>query len=290
MGLALGPGILVTVYFFGPGVMYNIALSLLFGLIFELIMYRLKGRPLRTFPMEGSGAIMAILFALSLPPTIAWWMLLIGIGFAVVLGKYIYGGLGNNVFNPAMVGVVVLLVSFPREMSQWQLMIDGQTGATPLDTLQTGLRLSQTLSELQNARVYGQFGASQVEWINLAFLIGGLGLIQQKIIRWQIPVGVLTGLFVIALLFHIIDADRYPAVLFHLFGGVTMLGAFFIATDPVTSPITAKGRFIYGLLIGIIIYLIRTFGSYPEGVAFAVLMMNAAVPVLDHYTRPRAPA
>lgn len=287
--LALVPGILISTFIFGFGLLVNIILAILFGLLIELILHGFRGHSVKDFPFEGSGAVMAIIFALSLPASIPWWILLIGIFFAIAIGKYAYGGTGNNVFNPAMVGIAALLLSFPMEMNQWQINIDGQTGATPLDNLQTGLRLSQMISEMANAKIVGLFGASGHEWINLAFLLSGLILLQQKVIRWQIPLGVLSGLFISAFLLHIIDGEIYSGALFNLFGGATMLCAFFIATDPVTSPITAKGRFIYGCLIGLAIYSIRTWGNYPEGVAFAVLMMNATVPLFDHFTRPKAP-
>lgn len=291
--LSLVPGVMLSTFFFGFGMLCNITLAIFFGLLIELVLHRFRGHSIKDFPFEASGAVMAIIFALSLPASIPWWILLIGIFFAIAFGKYAYGGTGNNVFNPAMVGVAALLLSFPMEMNQWQLNIfehiDGQTGATPLDNLQTNLRLSQMISEMTITEIFGSFGASGHEWINLAFLLGGLLLIQQKIIRWQIPLGVISGILFTSAFFQILDNELYTGAMFNLFGGATMLCAFFVATDPVTSPVTAKGRFIYGCLIGLFIYSIRTWGSYPEGVAFAILLMNAAVPVLDHYTRPRAP-
>ncbi len=287
--LALGPGIFSSLFFFGFGMLSNIILAIFFGLLIELVLHHFRGHSVKDFPFEGSGAVMAIIFALSLPASIPWWILLFGIFFAIAIGKYAYGGTGNNVFNPAMVGVVALLLSFPTEMNQWQLDLDGLAGATPFDHLQTSLRLSQMISEMDNAAVFGLLGASGHEWINLAFLMGGLVLIHQKVIRWQIPLGVLTGILITASLFHTIDSDVYTGAFFNLFGGATMLCAFFVSTDPVTSPVTAKGRFIYGCLIGLVIYGIRTWGNYPEGVAFAVLMMNATVPLLDFFTRPKAP-
>lgn len=285
--LCLFPGIFTSIFIFGPGILVNLIMAILFGLVLELILNRLKGSSMQDFAFDGSGAVMAIIFALSLPPSLPWWILLIGISFSIAIGKYAYGGTGNNVFNPAMVGVAALLISFPAEMNHWRLIIDTQGGATPLDSLQTSLRLSQTITEVQSSNIFGQFGSNGHEWINLAFLIGGLVLIQQKIIRWHIPAGVLFGLFLITIIFQINDSDHYPNIMFHLFGGATMLCAFFVATDPVTSPITAKGRFIYGFLIGITIYVLRTWGSYPEGIAFAILLMNATAPIFDHYFRPK---
>ena len=287
--LALAPGVLANIVVFGTGVIQNLFLSIIFGLVLELILHRIRGHSIKDFPFDASGLVMAIIFALTLPPSLPWWILLTGVFFAIAIGKYAFGGTGNNVFNPAMVGVAAILISFPLEMSQWMITIDGQTSATPLDSLRTNLHLAHMMSEIPSG-LFGHFGSAGHEWINLAFLCGGLVLIYKKIIRWHIPVGVLGGLFLIALFFQLIDADHYPGITFHLFGGATMMCAFFVATDPVTSPITATARLIYGLLIGITIYILRTWGSYPEGVAFAVLMMNATVPVLDHFTRSKAPA
>ncbi|MFK8067218.1 MAG: RnfABCDGE type electron transport complex subunit D [Gammaproteobacteria bacterium] len=289
VGFCLIPGTLLSTFIFGYGVFINIVLAICFGFILEVGLHQLRGNNLQTFSFDGSGAVMALIFALSLPPLLPWWILLIGITFSITLAKYAYGGTGNNIFNPAMAGVVALLISFPAEMNQWSIIIDGQSSATPLDSLQTSLRLSNMLSEIQNTGIFGSFASTGHEWINIGFLIGGLILIQKKIIRWHIPVGVLCGLVFFSVLFQISDADHYPGVFFHLFGGATMLCAFFVATDPVTSPSTKKGRFIYGFSIGIVIYVIRTWGAYPEGAAFAILMMNAASPVLDHFFRPQAP-
>ncbi len=287
--LALAPGILISLISFGTGIFFNLLLAIFFGLILELTLHAFTGRSVKDFPFDASGAVMAIIFALSLPPTLPWWILLIGISFSITIGKYAYGGTGKNLFNPAMVGVAALLISFPLEMNQWTITVDGQSSATPLDKLQTGLRLSQMLSEIQNSEISGFFGATGHEWINLAFLCGGVFLIYKKIIHWHIPAGVLGGLFLITVFFRLVDADHYSGVMFNLFGGATMLCAFFVATDPVTSPHTAKGQFIYGLLIGVMIYSIRTWGNYPEGVAFAVLMMNATAPLFDHYFQSEKP-
>ncbi len=290
VGFCLIPGTLLSIFIFGYGVLINLILTICCGFILEVGLHHLRGNNLQTFALDGSGAVMAIIFALSLPPSLPWWILLIGITFSITLGKYAYGSTGNNIFNPAMVGVVALLISFPAEMNQWAISIDSQSSATPLDSLQTSLRLAHMLSEIQNTGIFGNFASSGHEWINIAFLIGGLILIQKRIIRWHIPVGVLCGLILFSVLFQISDADHYPEISFHLFSGATMLCAFFVATDPVTSPSTKKGRFIYGFLIGIVIYVIRTWSAYPEGAAFAVLMMNATVPVLDHFFRPQAPS
>jgi electron transport complex protein RnfD len=227
-----------------------------------------------------------------------------------VIAKQLYGGLGYNPFNPAMAGYVVLLVSFPLELTLWSpageslafgdtlalvfagqlpdgLTLDAITMATPMDTIKTRLGLSETLTEMTGSHLFGSFAGTGWEWINACYLLGGLWLLQQKVIQWQIPVGVLGGLLSISLVFHVINPDIYSAPLFHLFSGAAMLCAFFIATDPVSASTTPRGRIYYGIGIGLLVYIIRTWGGYPEGVAFAVLLMNMAAPTIDYYTRPR---
>lgn len=288
--LALVPGILVSVLILGIGVIANIVLAMLSILFLEILFHRLAGHAVLTFPFDGSGAVMGLILALSLPPDLPWWMVLIGSSSAAILGKIIFGGLGQNAFNPAMVGVAILLVSFPMEMNNWLLVIDSESGPTPLDSLHTGLRLSYTVSELattDNGRIFGLLGGSNLEWINLAFLLGGLCLMYLKIIKWPIPLGVIAGIVISAGLLHGVDGDLYPSTLFHLLGGASMLCAFFVATDPVSSPVTPRAKLVYGFCVGMLVVMIRTWGTYPEGVAFAVLIMNAAAPVLDYYLRPK---
>jgi electron transport complex protein RnfD len=255
-----------------------------------------------------------VLLALALPPLVPAWLPVVGALFAIVVAKQLYGGLGYNPFNPAMVGYVVLLISFPREMTQWSapnglditqlgftetlawslngvlpaaITLDAITLATPLDSVKTSLGLGQMLSEITATPKFGAFGGHGWEWINAAYLLGGLYLIYRRLIDWRIPAGMLGALFMIALVFHGSDTDAFPAPLFHLFSGAAMLGAFFIATDPVSASTTPRGRLLFGAGIGIIVYVIRTCGGYPDGVAFAVLLMNMAAPTLDHYTKPR---
>ena len=252
---------------------------------------------------------------LALPPLAPWWLPVLGSLFAIVIAKQLYGGLGYNPFNPAMVGFVVLLISFPREMSQWNaptglaqeghlslgqalawslygvlpqgIDFDALTQATPLDHVKTALGQGRTLTEIRGEEWSGAFAGHGWEWVNLSFLLGGLYLLLRRIIAWQIPVGLLGALFVIALLFHAGDTDTAPAPLFHLFSGATMLGAFFIATDPVSASTTPRGRLLFGAGVGVIVYVIRSWGGYPDGIAFAVLLMNMAAPTIDYYTKPR---
>jgi len=277
-------------------------------------MLGIRDKPLRPYLSDGSALVTAILLALALPPLAPWWLVTIGTLFAIVVAKQLYGGLGFNPFNPAMVGYVVLLISFPRDMTQWltpQMLsahtlnfpetlnaifngqlpdgigIDALTGATPLDTVKTQLGQSKTLSEIRSTAQFGDYGGRGWEWIANWYALGGIWLLYRRVIAWQIPVGMLSALLAIALVFFLIDPDTHASPLFHLFSGAAMLGAFFIATDPVTASSTPRGRLIYGMGIGLLVYLIRSFGGYPDGVAFAVLLMNMAAPMIDYYTQPR---
>ncbi|BAZ93368.1 electron transport complex subunit D [Thiohalobacter sp. COW1] len=312
--LAAVPGLLMAWWFFGWGVLINLVLALATCIGAEAAVLRLRRRPVRATLADGSAALTALLLALTLPPFAPWWIPVIGGLFAIVIAKQLYGGLGYNPFNPAMVGYVVLLISFPREMTLWappqalaevqlslvdtlawsllgslpaNVSVDAISMATPLDTIKTQLGLGLTLTEIQAGPRFGDIGGYGWEWVNLGFLLGGGWLLYRGTIQWQIPAGVLGGLFVMALLFYAVDSDTYASPLFHLFSGAAMLGAFFIATDPVSASTTPRGRLLYGAGIGILIYIIRAWGGYPDGVAFAVLLMNMAVPTIDYYTQPR---
>jgi len=308
--LALLPGSLCAAWLFGWGVLVNILLAGLAAIAAEAAMLLARRRPVLPVLQDGSALLTGVLLALALPPLAPWWIPVIGSLFAIVIAKQLYGGLGYNPFNPAMAGYVVLLISFPRELSLWpatgQVLglqdtlllvfagslpdtttLDAITMATPLDAVKTRLGLSETLTEIRASAVFGSFAGAGWEWLNLWFLLGGLWLLQQKIIKWQIPAGMLGGLFLTALLFYAWNPDIYASPLFHLFSGAAMLGAFFIATDPVSASTTPRGRLYYGFGIGVLTYVIRTWGGYPDGVAFAVLLMNMAAPTIDYYTRPR---
>jgi len=308
--LALLPGSLCAAWLFGWGVLVNILLAGLAAIAAEAAMLLARRRPVLPVLQDGSALLTGVLLALALPPLAPWWIPVIGSLFAIVIAKQLYGGLGYNPFNPAMAGYVVLLISFPRELSLWpatgQVLglqdtlllvfagslpdtttLDAITMATPLDAVKTRLGLSETLTEIRASAVFGSFAGAGWEWLNLWFLLGGLWLLQQKIIKWQIPAGMLGGLFLTALLFYAWNPDIYASPLFHLFSGAAMLGAFFIATDPVSASTTPHGRLYYGFGIGVLTYVIRTWGGYPDGVAFAVLLMNMAAPTIDYYTRPR---
>ncbi|MCW8977654.1 MAG: RnfABCDGE type electron transport complex subunit D, partial [Marinobacter sp.] len=255
-------------------------------------------------------AVTGLLLGLSLPQFAPWWVSAVAVISAIVVAKQLYGGLGSNPFNPAMVGYALVLVSFPVAMTtNWaepamlwdgapgfgetlatiasgqQTAVDGWTMATPLDEYKHKIT-THTATEVLNHPTFGEGIARGWEWVNAAFLAGGLLLIALRIITWHIPTGFLGGMIVMSLAFGN-NADLYAPLSLHLLAGGTMLGAFFIATDPVSAATSHQGKLIYGAGIGILIYLIRTWGNYPDAVAFSVLLMNFAVPFIDHYTPPR---
>ncbi len=311
---ALVPGTALYLWFFGWGMAFNIVLAVGTALAAEAAVLALRNRPVRPALGDFTAVVTAWLLALALPSLAPWWLVVLGSLFAVVLGKQLYGGIGQNPFNPAMVGYVVLLISFPREMTLWlapagpgesglglaataRFVFTGElpagmdwdaiTMATPLDALMTGLNQQQTITEITASPVFGALAGSGWEWIALAWLAGGLWLLYQRVITWQVPVAMLGTVFALSLVFHAVDPDTYAGPMIHLLSGGTLLGAFFIATDPVSGSTTPRGRLVFGAGVGAFTYVIRTWGGYPDGVAFAVLLMNMAVPVIDHYTRPR---
>jgi electron transport complex protein RnfD len=313
---ALAPAAIAYTWFFGPGLLVNCLIALLAAAATEALALRLRGRPLRLFMTDGSAAITAVLLAFALPPLTPWWVPAIGSAFAVGFAKHLYGGLGYNVFNPAMAGYVVVLLSFPEQMITWlppqigdldyralslgetlafslsgqlpaPLTVDVITRATPLNVVKMELGNMRTLREIVVDPVFGDFGGRGWEWVGNFITFGGLWLLYKGIIRWHIPVAMLGSLLLVALLFYAADPEVHPSPLFHLYAGGTLLGAFFIATDPVSSCTTDRGRLIYGAGCGVLAFAIRTWASFPDGVAFAVLLMNAAVPLIDRYTQPR---
>jgi electron transport complex protein RnfD len=313
---ALVPTVVLHIVFFGPGLLIQIVLGVAIALLCEAAALRLRGKPLPPFLLDGSAIITAVLLALCLPPLAPWWLIVSGVAFAILLAKHLFGGLGANPFNPAMVGYAVLLVSFPARLLQWlppdvpgmqpadlsltetlatiltgsppaRFTWDAITSPTPLDALRTDLALGMTMGEAHASALFSTFGGKGWEWINLATLAGGIWLLALKIIRWQIPVAMLGALFVCASVMSAADPGAYAGPLFHLTTGASLLGAFFIATDPISAATSDRGRLIYGAGIGVLTYVIRTWGGYPDGVAFAVLIMNLAVPLIDRYTIPR---
>lgn len=318
--LALVPGTIALVWFFGWGVLINMALATVFAVVAEAAVLKLRGRPVLPALRDYSAVVTALLFALTVPPTLPWWLTLVGILFAIVIVKQLYGGLGYNPFNPAMAGYVFLLISYPVAMTNWLppqvpellqahglttlsfidsarliftgalppgLTWDAVSAATPLDEMRTLLDQGQSISEIRTSPLWGDFGGRGWEWVANWFLLGGLFLLWRRVITWEIPVALLTGLLVMAGIFWLVDPQTHPFPGFHLFSGGAILGAFFIATDPVTASTTRRGQLIYGAAIGAIVYVIRAWGGYPDAVAFAVLLMNIAAPTIDHFTQPR---
>lgn len=311
---ALIPGIILYITLFGWSVLVNILITTASALFFEWLMLLLRNRPVRPFLLDGSAIITAILLSLAIPPLAPWWLLVLGSFFSIVMAKHLYGGLGYNTFNPAMAAYAILLVSFPLEMSMWSnliseakhslslvesfqyvffqklpqnIEIDALTSATVLDYIRTEISVGKSLANISASPVFGYLSGQGYEWINLGFLLGGLWLIYKKIISWHIPLAVLAGLTVSSLVAFVINPDVYANPLLHVLGGATILGAFFIATDPVTASTTPLGRIIYGAGIGFITFAIRNWGGYPDGIAFAVLLMGMTVPLLDYYTAPK---
>ena len=304
------PGLFMLTFFFGYGTLINLLLAIPVALGAEALMLKLRHKPVSFYLNDYSAVVTAVLLALAIPPTAPWWLTSLGTGFAVIVAKHLYGGLGMNPFNPAMVGYVLLLVSFPKEMTTWlpaagldnstsipdlttSLRLtftgaeaDALSGATPLDTFKTYAGQPEALDA--SAILHGTFAGYGWEWVNIGFLLGGLYLLWRRIITWHIPAGMLLALFLLAGYFNTaVDADTYPGVMHHLLSGGTMLGAFFIATDPVSAATSNRGKIIFGFLIGVLTYAIRTWGGYPDAVAFSVLLMNLAAPTLDYYTQPR---
>lgn len=320
--LAAIPGIGAQCYFFGWGTLIQVLIAAMAGIGAEAIILKLRKIPLLPTIGDNSALLTALLLAVSIPPLAPWWMIIIGTVFAIVLSKQVYGGLGQNPFNPAMVGYVVLLISFPVQMTSWlppdslqtvtpgfmdtlgmifhghtlnghtmqmlEIGVDGVSQATPLDTFKTGLRAGHSAAQLLAEPIYGGVIAGLGwQWVNIGYLAGGLFLLYTNSIRWHIPVSFLLSLTLFSTLGWLISPDSLVSPIVHLFSGATMLGAFFIATDPVTASTTNKGRLLYGILTGLLVWLIRSFGGYPDGVAFAVLLANITVPLIDYYTQPR---
>jgi Na+-translocating ferredoxin:NAD+ oxidoreductase subunit D len=311
--LALLPAIFVYVWVFGTGILINLFLASVTAIFSEAFMLKLRNRPVMPFLLDGSALLTAWLIALSIPTLTPWWLIVVGTAFAIIIAKQLYGGLGYNLFNPAMVAYAVLLISFPVIMTHWpaplsllqnklsfadQLSyvmtgsvssspLDGLTMATPLDYLKTQLTLHREVGDIMTASQFGHFGAKGMEWIALAYLVGGLYLLREKIITWHLPIIFIAVLALTAGLFYWANPVRFAPLQFHLFSGATMLAAFFIITDPVSGPTTPRGKLIFAGSIAILTYLIRVFGGYPDGVAFAVLLLNMFVPLIDAWTQPR---
>ncbi|GAB2655603.1 electron transport complex subunit RsxD [Vibrio panuliri] len=315
------PGLIAQTYFFGWGTVIQLVMAIAIALSLEAMVMLLRKRPPMSALRDNSALVTAWLLAIAIPPLSPWWVITIGLVFAIVIAKHLYGGIGQNPFNPAMIAYVVLLISFPVQMTSWispvelqatpismadafsliftgfnveglslqqiRTGIDGVTMATPLDSFKTALVAGSTANEALSQPQFTAFAGIGWQWVNLAYLVGGIALLKLRVISWHIPVSFLVSLFVFSGLFMLITPDQTASPIIHLFSGATMLGAFFIATDPVSASTTVKGRLIFGAFIGMMVFIIRSWGGFPDGVAFAVLLANMCVPLIDYYTKPR---
>ena len=307
--LALLPGIAAYVWLIGPAILVQIVIASLAALVAEATMLKLRGKPLGMFLSDGSALVTAWLIALTFPPMAPWWLVVAGTVFAIVVAKHLYGGLGQNPFNPAMIAFAVCIVAFPALMSQWPSVglqmslveqmniilglaprVDALSGATPLDALKTALKLSDSNVDiaqlLASQDIFGNFAGRGWEWVAAGYLLGGLWLWQRKLITWHVPAAFIAALVLISGALWLYKPAQFASPLFHLFSGGAMIGAFFIATDPVSGCTTPRGKLIFGAGAGLLAYIIRVFGGYPDGVAFAELLMNLCAPLIDLLTQP----
>lgn len=297
--ISLVPTFLASLYFFGIGALIITVISIATCMLTEMLIQKyLLQTEIRI--RDGSAIVTGLLLAFNLPSNLPWWMVVLGSVFAIGIGKMTYGGLGNNPFNPALVGRVFLLISFPVQMTSWPLpvvsgmqYVDAATGATPLglfkEAIKNGEPVSDVMAQLPGHMqlFLGQMGGSLGEISALALILGFLWLLYKKIITWHIPVVMVGTLFIFTGLLWLIDPSKNATPLFHILTGGVLLGAIYMATDLVTSPMTKTGMVIYAAGIGIITVVIRVFGSYPEGVSFAILIMNAFVPLINRYVKPK---
>lgn len=311
--MATLPGLAALTLFFGWGSIFNVLLASATALASEALVMKLRQRPVMFYLRDCSALVTGVLLGLALPPYCPWWLVVTGAALSIILAKQLYGGMGYNPFNPAMVGYVILLISFPVAMTQWAAPagllagyepvgfiegmkkiwlgapIDGYTAATPLDTIkQNSSQLLDSIYATDPTLSAGLWAGAGWEWVNLAFLAGGLFLLYQRVFTWHAPICMLLALTLMAVLFY--DGGSSTSggsPLFHLLSGATMLGAFFIVTDPVSSAVSNRGRMIYGALIGVLLYVMRYWSNYPDAVAFSVLLLNFAAPFIDYYTVPR---
>jgi electron transport complex protein RnfD len=289
--IAMMPALLFSIYNFGVSAVYVTSLSVVFCVAAEYVMTRYLLKKTASIA-DGSAVITGMLLAFNLPSNLPWYIILTGAVVSIGIGKMSFGGLGNNPFNPALVGRVFLLLSFPVQMTSWpvpgaSLSFDGVTSATPLGILKEGIRAGTSVEKLmQEMPSYSDFffgfqGGSLGEMSAFALLLGMVYMLHRKIITWHTPVSMMVSVALLTGIFWLMDPSRYANPLFHVLTGGVMLGAIFMATDYVTSPFTHRGMLIFGSGIGVLTVLIRLFGNYPEGVSFAILIMNAFVPMIN---------
>ncbi len=295
---AMIPALLVSVYYFGLDALRVVFIAVAASVFFEWLIQKYLIKGANTI-MDGSAIITGILLAFNVPSNLPWWIIILGALVAIGMGKMSYGGLGKNPFNPALVGRVFMLISFPVQMTSWpkaQPIIDGitdaVTGPTALGIMKEGLDAGKTVSELMpeipsNMQLLiGNMGGSMGEVSAIAIILGGLYMCWKKIITWEIPISILLTVFVFSKIFCFIDPEHYVSPIFHLLTGGMLLGAIFMATDMVSSPMTRYGQLVYGVGIGLLTIIIRVWGAYPEGMSFAILIMNSTVPLLNNSFKP----
>ena len=296
--LSLVPAFLVSVYLFGTGALVVTLVSIASCVLFESAIQKFILKT-EVRISDGSAIVTGMLLAFNLPSNLPWWMIVIGALFAIGVGKMTYGGLGNNPFNPALVGRVFLLISFPVQMTSWPLPLvsrlqytDAVTGATPLGMLKEAVRNGETVPDVMKQLpdhmqlFLGQMGGSLGEVSAVALLLGFVWLLYKKIITWHIPVFMVGTVYIFTGILWLIDPLKNASPLFHILTGGILLGAIYMATDLVTSPMTKPGMILFAIGIGGITVVIRVFGAYPEGVSFAILIMNAFVPLINKYIKP----
>lgn len=298
--IALIPAILVSIYYFGTSVLVLLVVGALSSLLVEFLIQKYMFRGNMTIN-DCSALLTGILLALNVPPNAPWWIVVVGSIVAIGIAKMTFGGLGQNIFNPALVGRVFLLVSFPVIMTDWTLPkswfatagVDAVSGATPLAIVKEGLSSGLNLEQIFAANdfsywnmLFAKIGGSVGEVSALALLIGLIYLLIRRVIKPHIPLAILITITLLSGCFWLIDPLHYTDPLFNILTGGVLLGSIFMATDYVTSPMSTKGMVIYGVGIGFLTIMIRYFGSYPEGISFAILIMNATVPLLNKYVKP----
>ena len=294
--LALLPALGFSLWVFGLDSLRVVLISIVSCVLIEFLVQKFIMK-VKTTICDGSAAVTGLILAFNLPSNLDWWIIVVGAIFAIGVCKMTFGGLGQNIVNPAIAGRVFLLVSFPAQMTTWPSphAVDGTTGATPLAIMKEGLKNGQSVSELMQAEgmpnytdmLLGNMGGSLGEMAAIALIIGLVVLLCAKIITWHIPVSILATVAIFSGILHLCNPESYASPLFHLLTGGVLFGAIFMATDYVTSPMAPSGMIIYGIGIGILTVLIRTFGAYPEGVSFAILIMNIVTPLINTYCKPK---
>lgn len=299
--IALAPAVLVAIYFYGLSMIILLLTSILTCVLTEFVIQKYMMKT-KSYISDGSAIVTGVLLALNLPPAAPWWIAVIGSLVAIGIAKMTFGGLGQNIFNPALVGRVFLLVSFPVIMTDWSVpqswfssAADAFTGATPLSVIKGGLAQGLTIEQIEQANpslglsqlFYLKVGGSAGEASALALIIGFVYMLVRRVIKPHIPLVIILTIFVMSGIFWLVDPQSYVNPVFSILTGGVLIGSIFMATDYVTSPMSVKGMVVYGIGIGVITVLIRMFGSFPEGISFAILIMNSVVPLLNKYLKPK---